>query len=147
MIIKHATSIDMEDEFLRVESNLPIKVLAEKFFTKKSPKGSTELEEKITTPILAAYVMEGEKPIGVIDKDTLIEAIILQKRSPEETHAKDIMKPPVMFNENAQSQDVLNAIIDRGLMTVAIVENDKLIGVVSVFDAVFLHEELNSENI
>ncbi len=147
MIIKHATSIDMEDEFLRIEPDFSIKALAEKFLAQKSPKGSTDLEEKISTPILAAYVMEGDKPVGVIDKDTLIEAIIIQKRNPDETCARDIMKPPVIFNENAQSLDVLNVIIDKGLLTVAIVENEKLIGVVSVFDAIFLHEEIDSENI
>ncbi len=144
MIIKHATSIDMEDEFLRIKPDLSIKALAEKFLAQKLPKGSTE--EKISTPILAAYVMEGDKPVGVIDKDTLIEAIIIQKRNPDETRARDIMKPPIIFNENAQSLDVLNNIIDRGLLTVAIVENEKLIGVVSVFDAIFLHEEIDSEN-
>ncbi len=146
MIIKHATSIDMEDEFLRIEPDSSLKILAEKFIGQKSPKRSTELEDRVSTPILAAYVMEGDKPVGVIDKDTLIEAIIIQKRDPEETHAREIMKPPVIFNENAQSLDVLNTIIDKGLLTVAIVENEKLIGVVSVFDAIFLHEEIDSEN-
>ncbi len=146
MIIKHATSIDMEDEFLRITPDLSIKTIAEKFLAQKTLKRSTELEEKISTPILAAYVMEGDKPVGVIDKDTLINAIILQKRNPEDTRARDIMKPPVIFNENTQSLDVLNAIIDKGLLTVAIVENEKLIGVVSVFDAIFLHEEIDSEN-
>jgi CBS domain-containing protein len=143
MIIKHATSIDMEDEFLRISPDLSMQALAEKFLAQKTPRGSKELEDRIFTPILTAYVMEGDKPIGVIDKDALIEALIVQKQDPQETRARDIMKSPMVFNENTPIQDVLNAIIDKGLLTVAIVEDEKLIGVISVFDAIFLQQELD----
>src|SRR4030042_5309185 len=146
MMVKYATKIDMEDEFLRISPDMSIETIIKEILPQKPHRESGGMGENIITPILAAYVMEGDKPVGIIDRDTLLEAIAVQNRDLKETRAKDIMKPPVLFNENTPVQDLLNTIIDNGLLTVAIVEDEKLIGIISVFDAFFLQKEIDSAN-
>ncbi len=102
-----------------------------------------ESEDYMCTPILAAYVMEGKKALGVIYQDDIIEEIILNGKDPKKLKAKDIMKPPVICYVSQEVSEVVNLIIDKGLYTVAICDGEDLISVISVYDAVFLYQDIN----
>ena len=141
MLIKHVSNVDVDDEFIKVKKDdLVIDVIKRMKQKKKYINGHQDV---IHHPILAAYVIEGEKPIGVIYKDDIINKIILKDRDPQILIAGDIMKPPICCNLNQEVRDVVNLIIDRGLLTVAICDGEKLISVISVYDAIFLKEEIN----
>lgn len=142
MLIKHVSNVDVEDEYIKVrKDDVVIDVLKRMKKTKK--QNVSEHQDIIFHPILAAYVIEGDKPIGVIYKDDIINQIILKNRDPKVLLAGDIMKPPICCNFNQEIRDVVNLIIDKGVLTVAICDGDKLMSVISVYDAIFLKEEMN----
>ena len=52
------------------------------------------------------------------------------------------MKPPMCVSLNQEVREAVNLIIDKGLLTIAVCDGDHLVSVISVFDAIFLKEEL-----
>jgi len=88
-------------------------------------------------------VMEEGSPIGFIDRDLIIEETILKGKNAKQIKAKDVMKKPLCCNVNDTTRDVVNLIIDNGILSVAVCDGDQLVSVISVYDAVFLNETLN----
>ena len=117
-MIKHVKDINFEDEFIRITPNMTVLEVAQALVSHRSEIDAELVGETIVTPILVAYVMEGQTPVGVIDKDVLIEAVVVNGLNPVETRASDIMKPLVSFNAKNPVFEVVNAIIEQGLLTV-----------------------------
>lgn len=77
-----------------------------------------QAEGTVSTPLLAAYVLHGKYPVGVVDRGTILDSIIVHGLDPAITSISDIMKPPVVFKDTTLIAEVLNAIIDGGLREV-----------------------------
>lgn len=146
MLIKHISKIDFEDEYISVDPNDTLSKIADEMTTcqNHSPKHI----ETIETPTLVAYVVDGGKPIGIIDPCLILKECVLGGKDPKKTKAKDVMLPPIVLKGEDEVRDALNLLIDKGMLTVAIVdEEEKLKGVISVYDAMFLKEELMLEKL
>nr|MDO8108956.1 CBS domain-containing protein [Candidatus Sigynarchaeota archaeon] len=143
MLIKNIIGQKTEDEFITVRGEETLVEIARKMLG--APHRDLEDESGMNTMILAAYVMEGNKPIGVIDRDDLLLASIIQRKDPERTTAKDVMDKPVCISVNSDVQDVVNLILDKGLISVAVVDGDDLKGVLTVYDAIYLEEATADE--
>lgn len=88
--------------------------------------------------ILAAYVMDGKKPIGIIVKDDIIDKCILECKDLEKTTAKDIMTSPIeSVDVNDEIQDAVNLIVEKNYLSIPILEDEELKGVFTVFDAIW----------
>lgn len=140
MLLKHLSNLDVEDEFVIIDKNETIYEVAKKLQQgEECDINSTEL---MCNRILAAYIVEDEVPIGVITEKDIISEIILKNKDPKKIVAKDIMQPPVCCNMNDTSIDAINLILDNGLLTLAVCDGKKLISVLSVYDAMYLMENV-----
>ena len=144
MLIKHVKDIDIEDEFIKVNKEEPVFDVAKKLIDiRKERSSEAESEDLIYAPILAAYIVEKGKPIGVIYEENIMEEVILKGKNPKELKAKDVMKTPICCSINQEIRDAVNLIIDKGLLTLAVCDGEQLVSVISVFDAIFLKENLD----
>ena len=140
MLIKHIKDIDTEDEYIKIKPEETVFEVSKKLI--KEDSQDLNSSDTMYTPVLAAYVMEGEKPIGIVYREDIIEEIILSGKDPKKTLSKDIMKPPITISINEDVREALNLIIDKGFMTIAACDGDKLVSVISVYDAIFLNAEI-----
>ncbi len=139
MKIKHIVNIDFNDEYITIDGKTTVFTLSKKMHQVKRNIDEIDLDEALFTPILSAYIIQNGKPVGYVDRETIIDRVIMQGRDPKKTKLKEIMEPPVIRNINTNIKEVINLIIEKGLMTVGVTENEKFIGVISVYDAIFLN--------
>lgn len=143
-MLKNVKEIDIEDEYIKVGKNEKVINIAKNLIDlKKERSCDIQDEDLICIPVLAAYVIEKDKPIGVIYEEDIIEKVILEKKDPQTLKAQDIMKTPICCSINSEVREAVNMIIDKGLLTLAVCDGEKLVSVISVFDAIFLKEEMN----
>jgi CBS domain-containing protein len=143
MLIKNITGIDTEDEYIKVSGEATLLEIAKKLV--RTEKCDISNQEQICTPILAAYVMEGAKPIGVIHTDDLIRAAIVEKKNPGTTRAKDVMEKPACISETHEVKEAINLLLDKGLLTLAVLDGEVLKCVLTVYDAIQLREAIADE--
>lgn len=141
MMLKHVHDVDVEDEYIRVTKNETIEEIAKKFET--SQVCDPEHHDQVCSPILTAYVIEKGVLIGIINKDDIIVEVIMNGKDPKKIKAGDIMREPICCSINQTIQEAINLIIDKGVLTVAVVDGKKLVGVISVYDAIFLYHEMD----
>nr|MDO8088057.1 CBS domain-containing protein [Candidatus Sigynarchaeum springense] len=140
MLIKNITAIDTEDEYIKVSGEETLLEIAKKLVG--SEKCNAANEGEMCTPILAAYVMEGAKPVGVIHTDDLIRATIVERKDPGKTRARDVMEKPACISETHEVKEAINLLLDEGLLTLAVMDGDELKCVLSVYDAIQLREAI-----
>ena len=150
MLLKNVKDIDIEDEFIKVSKEEKVLNIAKNLIDlRKERSCDIDNHETICVPVLAAYVLDNDnndKLVGVIYEEDIIEKIILEKKNPNTLTAKDVMKDPVCCSINTEIREAVNLIIDKGLLTLAVCDGDNLVGVVSVFDAIFLQEEIDDNS-
>lgn len=130
--------IDIEDEYIKVRKD-------EILFDIIKRMQSTDVkimdhDDQMYTPILAAYVIEDGKLLGVIHHEDIIDEVILKNKDVKQLKAEDIMHQPVICHMTQKVIDVINLIVDKGLLTVAICDGEHLVSVISVYDAIFLKD-------
>ncbi|GAB4327336.1 MAG: hypothetical protein Kow0069_34180 [Promethearchaeota archaeon] len=142
MLVKNISKEDFEDEYVRVAPGDSLKAVAEKMGKPRQER--LDLTEVFSTPVLVAVVVEDERPVGIVEWATIVDHVVLRGKDPERTLAHDAMKTPTCFTGETPLNEVVNAIVENGLLAVVLCDDEgKLSGVVSVFDAVFLKEELH----
>jgi signal-transduction protein with cAMP-binding, CBS, and nucleotidyltransferase domain len=119
MKIKH-TSIT--DEYITISPSTPLREVA-----KKLAEG-----ENVT----AAIVVEDDVPKGIIVKDDVLNRGVLARPDWETLSAAEIMSSPVLtIDANANWTEVLAIFSEKSILAVPVVENGKLLGVSTIFDA------------
>ncbi|MEW5940799.1 MAG: CBS domain-containing protein [Chloroflexota bacterium] len=84
----------------------------------------------------AVMVMDGGKVTGILSERDCVRRLELQGRTARETPVKDIMTTKVVYVEGEQSVDECVAImIDKNIRHLPVYDEGKLIGVISVRDA------------
>ena len=128
------SDMELENEYVLVDKD-------DDLFHVSKVLAREELQEprkQMQTSILAAYVMDGKKPIGLITKDDILSKAIFHKMDLKKTKAKDIMTYPFFSVDiNDDIQVAVNLIIEKNFLTVPILEDGILRGVFTVFDALW----------
>ena len=85
----------------------------------------------------ALPVIEGETVVGIITERDYARKIVLMGRSSKETPVRDIMTSPVMYVRPDQTNDECMALMtDNRLRHLPVIDNGKLIGLISIGDLV-----------
>jgi CBS domain-containing protein len=84
----------------------------------------------------AVLVMDDGKVMGILSERDCIRRLDLQGRASRETKVADIMTTKVLYVEGSQSLDECVAImIDKNIRHLPVYDEGKLIGIISVRDA------------
>jgi len=85
----------------------------------------------------ALAVIQGEELIGIISERDYARQVILKDRTSKQTKVKEIMTRHVYYTHLAQTIDECLVIInERRIRHLPVLDNDKLVGMVSVGDVV-----------
>ena len=85
----------------------------------------------------ALLVMEKEQIVGIFSERDYMNNIILEGRTSKETQIKDVMTPKVTFiTPDASIEEGLAVMTEKGCRHLPVLDNRKLIGVVSMGDLV-----------
>ena len=85
----------------------------------------------------ALLVLEGERIAGIVTERDYARKIVLLGRSSKETPVGDIMSSPVMYVRPDQSNEECMALMtDNRVRHLPVVDNGKLLGLVSIGDLV-----------
>lgn len=85
----------------------------------------------------ALVVLEGPRVVGMISERDYARNVILQGKSSRDTPVKDIMTPRVYYVRPEQSAlECMALMTDKHVRHLPVLEDDRLVGVISIGDAV-----------
>ena len=85
----------------------------------------------------ALVVLDGEQLVGIISERDYARQIILKGRSSENTLVKDIMSSTVVTARSSQQiQECMELMTERRIRHLPIVDDNKLVGIISIGDLV-----------
>lgn len=91
----------------------------------------------------ALVVVDNEKLIGIFTERDYARKVILKGRSSKETLIRDIMTDrPIVVTPNFTIEQCMQMMTDKLIRHLPVLENDRLVGVISISDIVrFIIEE------
>ena len=82
--------------------------------------------------VRAVYVTERDRLVGVVTRKTLVQEIVATGRDPRETTLRDIAEPPLFtLDASMNLDDAFQALEDKDLERVPVVEDGRLVGILS----------------
>ncbi|HEY4674654.1 MAG TPA: CBS domain-containing protein [Candidatus Bathyarchaeia archaeon] len=102
----------------------------------------TSVKEVVATmnkfSIGSIMVVQSERPVGIITERDILRRIVEPCLAPESLTARHIMTSPVItINEGASIEEAAKLMAKKKVKRLPVVDDDKLIGVVSYTDIVF----------
>jgi len=95
------------------------------------------LEELEENNLGSLVVVENGKLIGVFTERDYARKVILKGRSSKETVVRDIMSSrPIFVNPDNTLDDCMQLMTDKFIRHLPVLENDELVGVISIGDIV-----------
>jgi CBS domain-containing protein len=92
-----------------------------------------EAGERLSDPaVRAVLVCDGGKLIGVVTRKTLVQEIVATGRDPRATPLREIAEPPLFtLDASMDLDDAFRALEDKDLERVPVVEEGRLVGILS----------------
>jgi CBS domain-containing protein len=92
-----------------------------------------EAGERLSDPaVRAVLVCDEGKLVGVITRKTLVQEIVATGRDPRATPLRDIAEPPLFtLDASMDLDDAFHALEDNDLERVPVVEDGRLVGILS----------------
>lgn len=85
----------------------------------------------------ALPVLDGEKLVGILSERDYARKVILMSRSSDETLVKDIMTGNVItVTPDSTNEDCMSLMTEKHLRHLPVVENSRVIGMISIGDVV-----------
>ncbi|UUZ69020.1 CBS domain-containing protein [Polaromonas sp. P2-4] len=85
----------------------------------------------------ALLVLEGEALVGIISERDCARKVVFTDRSPKEMAVRDIMSSPVQYvGPSHTNEECMALMTDKRLRHLPVMDNGKLIGLVSIGDLV-----------
>ena len=103
----------------------------------------TALEIMVEKNVSALVIMDNDKLIGIFSERDYARKVALKGKSSKETPVGDIMSGNVItVSPDNTIDDCMNLMTDKFIRHLPVVENDKLVGLISIGDLVkFIIEE------
>jgi CBS domain-containing protein len=80
-------------------------------------------------------VVHSGKPIGIVTERDMLKRVIHKSRNPARTKVVDVMsKPLITASPDMRAGDAAKLMIERNVKKLAVVENGRLVGLVSITD-------------
>jgi len=92
-----------------------------------------EAGERLSDPaVRAVLVTEDGKLVGVVTRKTLVQKVVATGRDPRTTSLRDIAEPPLFtLDASMDLDDAFHALEDNDLERVPVVEDGRLVGILS----------------
>jgi CBS domain-containing protein len=89
--------------------------------------------ERLSDPaVRAVLVTDDGKLVGVVTRKTLVQEIVATGRDPRTTALREIAEPPLFtLDASMDLDDAFHALEDNDLERVPVVEDDRLVGILS----------------
>lgn len=83
----------------------------------------------------AIVVNEGDRPVGIVTERDFLNKVTARGKDPSKTTLREIMSsPPITISPKATVRDAARMMIEKRVRRLVVVENDKLVGIVSIRD-------------
>jgi CBS domain-containing protein len=101
--------------------------------TLEASASAQEAGERLSDPaVRAVLVSDDGKLVGVVTRKTLVQEIVATGRDPGATSLRDIAEPPLFTLEASMNlDDAYRALEDHDLERVPVVEDGRLVGILS----------------
>jgi len=93
-----------------------------------------EAGERLSDPAVRAVLVcdDDGKLVGVVTRKTLVQKIVASGRDPRSTALRDIAEPPLFtLDASIDLDDAFRALEDQDLERVPVVEDGRLVGILS----------------
>jgi CBS domain-containing protein len=88
--------------------------------------------------ISSIVVVQADRPVGIITLRDVLEKIAVQCLAPRAVTARQIMTSPlVTIDENATVEEAANLMVRKKVKTLPVMDDDKLVGILTYTDIVF----------
>jgi CBS domain-containing protein len=96
----------------------------------------------------ALVVTEGEHVVGIFTERDILNRVVAQERSPGETRVRDVMTSPVaVCSPDTTTAECRRVMRDRRIRHLPVVDNERLVGMVSIGEITADNEAEQSETI
>ncbi|MFL5950187.1 MAG: cyclic nucleotide-binding/CBS domain-containing protein [Gaiellaceae bacterium] len=101
--------------------------------TLEASASAQEAGERLSAPaVRAVLVCDDGRLVGVVTRKTLVQQIVATGRDPRATTLRDIAEPPLFtLDASMNLDDAYRALEDHDLERVPVVEDDRLVGILS----------------
>lgn len=107
-------------------------------FTCKENESVSEIAKKLKQfGQRQIYVVdESQKPVGIVSITDLMDKIVIEQKDPSKMVAKDVMnKDVIVFDDSDDVKKAYKAMTERGVVTCAVVQGQKMVGMLSLKEA------------
>jgi CBS domain-containing protein len=92
-------------------------------------------------------VMENGNPVGIVTEKDIVEKVISRNKVPSDVLLKDIMTSPlIVINPLTSLRDAAQIMLKKGIRRLPIVENGKLVGIITDNDILSVSLDLIESN-